>query len=304
MHDCIIIGAGPAGLSVAMWCENLGLDAVVVEKEAEIGGQLLRTFNPITNYLGVAAANGNELRDIFAAQLKDHEFDLWTRCGVTDADLRARKVTLNNGEQLQAIFIVIATGVRRRKLGVPGEIELKGHGVIESGTRDRELITGREICIIGGGDAAAENALLLSEVCSTVTIVHRGKRLRARSEFVERIARQHRITVLTESTVNRIIGKECVKGVEIYHQGTIEPFAISARAVLIRIGVEPNSELFSNHLELDERGFIKTSVQHETSIQNVFAVGDISNPAAPTISGAVGTGATVAKIISERLGRA
>lgn len=299
MHDCIIIGAGPAGLSAAIWCKDLELDVLVVEKEAEIGGQLLRTFNPITNYLGVAATSGHELRDLFATQIKTHGILPRIFSCITNVDLRERKVTLQTGEQLQGAFIIIATGVRRRRLGVLGEMELLGRGVVESGTRDRDLVIDKNLCIVGGGDAAAENALSLSEVCPTVTLVHHGKRLRARREFVERITRKPRITVFTESTVSRIIGKDCVKGVEIQHHE--ESFEISVGAVLIRIGVDPNSELFKTQLEVDERGFIKTLLHYETSIQNVFAIGDVSNPMAPTIGGAVGAGATVVKIISERL---
>src|SRR3982751_2835971 len=110
MYDVVIIGAGPAGLSAALWCEELGLDTLLLEQRSEIGGQLLQVYNLIANYLGVRARSGLELRDLFAAQLEDAEFDLWTDVEIESADLGARRIRLRSGEQLQAISIIIATG--------------------------------------------------------------------------------------------------------------------------------------------------------------------------------------------------
>ena len=301
MHDVIIIGAGPAGLSAALWCDELGLDTLVIEREAETGGQLLRVYNPIENYLGARATNGRELRDQFAAQTQDKEFDLWTEAEIESVDLRAKRVRLRSGEELQSIALIIATGVRRRRLGVPGEEEFEGRGVLESGVRDRERAAGEDVLVVGGGDAAAENALLLSEVCPTVTLVHRGKKLSARSEFVERIKGDHRINVFTEATLQSILGKERVESVEILRAGALKPFRMAVRGVLVRVGVEPNSEMFREQLHTDERGYVVVTGEQETSVEMVFAIGDISNPLAPTVSGACGAGATAAKVIASRL---
>jgi len=225
-------------------------------ERSEIGGQLLRVYNPIENYLGVRARDGCALRDLFAAQVKDSEFDLWTDVEIESVNLSAKRIQLRSGEELQAIGIIIATGVRRRKLGIPGEAELAGRGVMESGTRDRDEFAGKDVCVVGGGDAAAENALLLAEVCPTVTLVHRGKKLRARQEFVEKLRGEHCITVFTDSVVRRIIGASEVEGVEIMRGGAIKPFEMAVGGVLIRIGVEPNTELFRAQLHTDERGYI------------------------------------------------
>ena len=301
MHDIIIIGAGPAGLSAARWCDELGLDTLVLEQNEEVGGQLLSVHNTIENYLGVRAANGRELRDRFVAQTQASDFDLWTNAELERVDLKARRIQLQSGEELQSIAIIIATGLRRRRLGIPGETEFQGRGLIESGTRDREQFAGKDVCVIGGGDAAAENALLLAEVCPTVTLIHRGRKMRARREFTEQLHTNRCLTVFPESIVRRIIGTERVEAVEIERGGAIKPFEMAVQGVLIRIGWEPNTNLIAGQLELDERGYVIVGSQQETSVANVFAIGDVANPLAPTIAGAVGAGATAAKVIAARL---
>ena len=301
MHDVIIIGAGPAGLSTAFWCDELGLDTLVLEQAEDVGGQLHRVHNPIYNYLGLKARNGEELLERFTAGIDDTDFDLWTQTSISKVDLTARRISLASGEELQSIAIVIATGVRPRELGVPGEKEFVGKGMIESGARDRDLFAGEDVCVVGGGDAAVENALLLAHVCPTVTLVHRGKKLRARSEFKEQLQSMHCITVFAESVLMRIMGGERVEAVEIKRKQALKPFQLAVRGVLIRIGVEPNTELFKDQLETDERGYLVVNSQQETKLPMVFAVGDVSNPVAPTISSATGAGATAAKVIASRL---
>ena len=301
MHDVIIIGAGPAGLSAAFWCDELGLDTLVLEQAEEIGGQLHRVYNPINNYLGLKTQNGQELLEIFSRDVSEAGFDLWTGTEIESIDLRAKRIVLRSGEKLQAISIILATGVRPRTLNLPGEQELKGKGMIESAARDRDQFAGQDVCVVGGGDAAVENALLLAEVCATVTLVHRGRKLRARREFVERLQPNHAVTVFTESVLTRIFGEEHVEAVEILRKEGLKPFQLAVRGVLIRIGVEPNTELFREQLQLNQQGFITVNSEQETSLPMVFAIGDVSNPTAPTISGATGAGATAAKVIAARL---
>jgi len=303
MYDVLVIGAGPAGLSAARWCDELGLDTLVLEEAEEAGGQLLSVHNPIENYLGVRTANGRELRDLFVAQTADSDFDFWTNVAIDAVDLKAKRIKLKSGEDLQSIAIIIATGLRRRKLGIPGEEEFVERGIIESGARDRDQFAGKDVCVIGGGDASAENALLLAEVCPTVTLVHRGKKMRARREFAEQLHTHHCITVFPESRVRRIIGNDRVEAVEIERAQAIKPFQMAVQGVLIRIGWEPNTDFISGQLVLDDQGFVVVGSQQETSVANVFAVGDVSNPLAPTVAGAVGAGATAAKVIASRLGK-
>jgi thioredoxin reductase (NADPH) len=301
MYDVVIIGAGPAGLSASLWCNELGLSTIVLEQNKEIGGQLLYIYNPIDNFLGRQAENGIELCNIFSRQLGNKGFDIKTNVRIKNVDLQAKHILIEGEERIESRSIIIATGVRRRRLDIPGEIELIGRGIIESGARDRAYLAGKDICIVGGGDATVENALRLAEVCSSVTLVHRSKQFRARKEFLNRLSLDNRIKVNTEAKVLRIIGETKVEGVEIIREGEVKPFEIAVSGVLIRIGVEPNVDLFKEQLELDRSRYIKVSSQQETSIGDVFAIGDVSNPIAPTISSAIGSGATAAKVIYARL---
>jgi len=303
MNDVVIIGAGAAGLSAARWCDELGLDTLLLEANEEVGGQLSWIHNRIDNYLGVQADNGQQLRELFIEQIKDCDFDQWTGVRIESVDLKAKRVRLQSGEELQSIAIIIATGLRRRGLGIPGEAEFVGRGIIESGARDRDQVAGKDVCVIGGGDAAAENALLLAEVCPTVTLVHRGRKMRGRREFTEQLHTHHCITVFPESNVRRILGNDRVEAVEIERAAAIKPFQMAVQGVVIRIGFEPNTDFVRDQLDLDERGYVLVDSRHETNVANIFAIGDVANPLAPTIAGAVGAGGTAAKVIASRLTR-
>lgn len=161
--DVAIIGGGPAGISAALWCADLGLKAVLFEQENEFGGQLLLTRNAIENYLGVDSPNGRHLRDIFVKHSAGANYDRELSAKVESADLTNKSLKLSDGREVLANAIIIATGVRRRKLEIPGEDDFIGRGVLDSGIGDRDKVREKRVVIIGGGDAALENSLLLSE---------------------------------------------------------------------------------------------------------------------------------------------
>ena len=301
LYDVIVIGAGAAGLSAGLWCDELGLRTLVLEGEREIGGQLLRVYNSIENHLGVESGNGRELRDQFAAQIKKCNFELRTNSKVTAVDLKSKQVFLKNGEQISARALILATGVRRRKLNVAGEDEFVGRGILESGKRDYQSVAGKTVCIVGGGDAACENALILAETAKKVFLIHRRNDFRARKEFLENIRQNSRIEILRETRVLQIIGTEKVETVELQKNDSSTPFQIAVDAILIRIGVEPNSDLFREQLKTNDSGYTEINSMCETSVEKVFAIGDVANPLAPTVSAAVGMGATAAKVLNAKL---
>lgn len=293
--DVLIIGGGPGGLSAGVWCADLGLSAVVFEKEAEFGGQLLHAYNPIENYLGIAAANGRELRDLFFQTIENTNVLRLTNTTVSGVDLSKKMLELADGTSFQAKAIIIATGVRRRKLNIPGEEEFAGSGILESGAKDREQVKGKTVVIVGGGDAALENALILGETAEKVSVVHRRNQFTARREFVEAVHDAENIELFMEYRVTEIDGDHTVNAIESEHVQNKTRITLAADAVLIRIGVEPNTELFSGQIEMDDECYLIADRDCATSIKGVFAVGDAANPKSPTISTATGDGARAAR---------
>ena len=301
IFDVIIVGGGAAGMSAALWCDELGLNALLLEENTKLGGQLWRVFNPIKNHLGGDAKNGQELQKNFLKQIKSRKFSLKTQSKIVAVDLKKKEIRLNNEKKFKWKFLIIATGVSRRKLQVEGEKAFQKKGIIESGKRDAKSAKSKHAAIIGGGDAALENSLILAEAAKEVTVIHRRKEFRARTEFLEKAKKNKKINLLTETVVIKFSGKNKLESVEAKNLKTGKVFTLPVEIVLLRIGVEPNTEIFRGKIDLDEQGYIKIDENCETSVKNIFAIGDVANPLSPTISSAVGNGATVAKIIYSKL---
>jgi len=296
--DVIIIGGGPSGLSALFWCLELGVEAILLEKNAEFGGQLIRIFNPIANYLGIEVGNGNELRDRFLSKVIERGGTVVSRAEVTECNLVQKTVGLGNNTSYSAHAIIIATGVRRRRLVIPGEDSFRGRGVLESGVKAKDDVAGRTVLIVGGGDAAIENALILSEKAGRVIVVHRRASFMARQEFMEKAERTDNIEIRRNTDLTAITGDDKVEAVEIFDRASNAASMLAVDAVLIRIGTQPNSELFQGQVLVDSAGFLTTASDTSTDINGVFAVGDIADPIAPTISAAVGQGAIAARAVA------
>lgn len=302
--DVTIIGGGPAGMSAALWCADLGLDCVLIEKSAELGGQLLRIHNPVRNYPGISTSNGAEMRDRFVTSLKDAAFELVLGAKVESIDVEQKRVELSDGRSIDSKAIIIATGIRRRNLNVPGEIEFRGRGILESGSKDRELTQGKRVIIIGGGDAAMENAMILGEYASSITLIHRRREFSARTEFLAKVRALSNVELLVDTTAERIVGSERLEKVGVRNAETGELRTMETDFLLIRIGVEPNSELVAGAVALDGAGYITIDGTCRTSREGVYAIGDVAYPLSPTISTAAGTGSVAAKAIIRWIYRA
>ena len=293
--DVLIIGGGPAGLSGYLWCRDLGLSVLLIEKNSEFGGQLLSIYNRITNYLGRTATNGRELRDHFLSQIEELEKHSIVNCSVSEFDPQTVTATLSNGEIVTARTAIIGTGVRRRRLGVPGESEFVGRGILPSGARDKELVRGKRVAIIGGGDAALENAQILAARAEKVYVIHRGSKFSARQEFVEPAAKNPKVEFILNSTVTEFQGDERLTAVSIFRNSSER--LIKVDAALIRIGVQPNTDFVADKLELDKSGYINVDHLGQTNFPNVFAVGDVACPVSPTIQFSTGSAAVAIKAI-------
>jgi thioredoxin reductase len=302
-RDVLIVGAGPAGVSAALCAHSLGLEPRIIESASVTGGQLLYVhFHPL-DLAGVPEGEGPAIAAGMARQLS--EAGIAARCGTMAVALQPGRgpgsragVAIAGGQRLEADAVLIATGVRRRRLEIPGEREWEDHGVSYSATRDRAQFAGHHVVVAGGGDAAYENALLLTAVGCTVTLAVRGAP-RARAEFRARVAADPRIEVREHTRVTAASGSDRLQAVRLAGpQGEEE---VAAVGLVIKAGVIPNTEWCREALAHDDQGFLTVSASLAASQPRVWVAGDVTRPALPTIAVAIGQGALAAAAIRSAL---
>ncbi|HZN11229.1 MAG TPA: NAD(P)/FAD-dependent oxidoreductase [Blastocatellia bacterium] len=299
-YDVVILGGGPGGLSALLWCHSLNLQGVVLERAPELGGQLLQMHHRILDYPGVVAADGRDLRDHFVGHVRELGLEWRAGCGIDGVDLDGRGVRCDGGT-VGGRALVLATGARKRRLGVPGEDEFEGRGVSFSATRDHQAFAGRAVCVVGGGDSAFENCLILARVCPQVTLLHRSDRFRARPEWVAAVRSHPGIIIRAGVEVAAIHGGEWVTGVAVSDRRTGAQEEIPAQGVFVRIGVAPSTEMFRGQVALDDEGYITTDRRQRTSRPMVYAAGDVCRPVCLSVAVAAGHGAVAVKDIANQL---
>jgi thioredoxin reductase (NADPH) len=280
--DVVIIGGGPAGISAAIWCVEYGLSHIVLEKANEIGGQLNWIHNRISNYPGVDVRNGVEMLERFRSHADGVGCNILTRSAVLVMDVNAHTVTLTGGEEIGYRSLIIATGVRRRTLNVPGEIEFAGKGILASGAGELDKVEGKKVVIVGGGDAALENAVMMAETASSVIVVHRSDIFRARTEFIEKAKSFGNVQLVTNTHVTGFLGDEVLRAVEVENSQNLAS-KIMADLALIRIGVVPNTDDLTFTVRLDADGFVSVDSTGRTDIKGIFAIGDVAHPGQLTL---------------------
>ena len=295
-YDVIIIGGGPAGMSALIWCHSLNLRAVMLEHGPELGGQMLQMFHRVTDYPGMITENGRELRDRFVLQIAELGLEWRVGSGIEEINLKARRIK-SQGQVLTGRAMIIATGARSRRLGIPGEDRFETTGVSFSGTRDHSRYAGKKVCVIGGGDSAVENSLILSRVCPHVTLIHRSETFRARAEWHKQASENPKITIMPHTRALAIEGGDRVERLIVEDTDSGQQISIATEGVFIKIGIAPNTELFEGQIDLDEQGYIKVDHSQKTSIDMVYAVGDVCRPLCLSVATAVGHSAAAAKAI-------
>ena len=294
IHDMIIIGGGPAGLTVGLYAARARLDAVLLERMG-YGGQLL-TYERVENYPGFPEGIGAfGLAELMSAQAL--RFGLEVRnAEVIGLDLSGaiKKVFLTNGA-IETKTIIIASGASPNRLGAKGEIELTGRGVSYCAVCDAPFFRGEEVAVVGGGDTAIEEALYLTKFASRVHVVHRREKLRATPIIQEKAFQNEKISFILNNVVDEVTGgPEGVAGLALRDITNSNLWDLPVTGVFVFVGIKPNSEFIPTEIERNPSGFIYTDQEMATAVPGVFAAGDIRVKELRQIVTAVGDGATAA----------
>ncbi len=291
-YEVIIIGGGPAGLAAGLYTSRAGLKSLLVERSV-LGGQIVNA-TLVENYPGFPGGiSGSELGSLMHQQAVRHGLEVITAevIGLTPGQPYGISTTEGNFE---AAVIVIAAGSEYRKLEVVGEEKFSGHGVSYCATCDGFLFRDRKVAVVGGGDTAITDALELSQHAKKVYVIHRRDQLRAGQTLQQRAFAQPKLEFIWSTMVDEIMGEKMLKGLRLRNVKTGQHSILEVAGVFVAIGLMPNSQRFSNILELDDAGYIVTDETMATSVPGIFAAGDIRRNSARQIAAAVGDGATAA----------
>lgn len=288
--DVIIIGSGPAGLGAAIYGARAGLKMAVIEKSPISGGQVLTTYE-VDNYLGFPGISGSELCTKFREHADALKVPFLEEEVLQIQVNEDRKMVITQDNTYDTKTIIVATGANHSKLNVKGEEALSGMGVSYCATCDGAFFRNREVAVIGGGNVAVEDAIFLAGICRKVYLVHRRDELRAEKSLQEKLFTFDNVEFCWNQTVTEIIGKEQVEAIRLKNvkDGSETQFTIDG--VFIAVGIVPETKLFSNIFQTDEKGYALTGEDCETTCPGVFAAGDIRKKPLRQIITAVADGA-------------
>lgn len=299
--DLIIVGAGPAGLAAGLYGARMNLKAVLIDR-GPVGGQLLNT-ELIEDYPGIESILGVELAQKMGDHARHFGLDLREFESVNEVRLEGedRVVHLDSGGELRAPALILASGGLPRYLEVAGERELAGRGVSYCAVCDGAFFKGQELAVVGGGDAALEEADFLTRYASRVHIIHRRSEFRAQPILQERARANPKIEMIMEARTEAILGTERVEGIRYEQAGKLVDLPVGG--VFIFIGFVPNTSLLKVHLDHDASGYVVTDSHMESSVAGIWAVGDVRAQLTKQIATAVGDGTTAAVAASQYLDR-
>lgn len=290
-YDLIIVGAGPAGLTAALYAGRSRLKTLILEKIG-VGGRVLMT-EVIENFPGFV--NGISTLDLIK-RMQEQVANLGAKVileEVSEIDCQSKRVK-TNAATYSADAIIIATGAHPRKLGIPGEEKLTGRGVSYCATCDGPLARDKNVVIVGGGDAMAEEALYLTRFARSVNIIHRRDELRASPILKERLRANKKINFTLSSLVVEITGSTKVEAIRIKDLNTSQEKVIPCESIFIYIGYTPDTAFLKDKLKLDGAGFIITAEDMSTSCEGIFACGDCRSKTLYQVITACGEGAVAA----------
>ena len=295
--DLLIIGAGPAGLTAAIYAVRSGLKAALLER-GPLGGQVATT-PVVENYPGLTQVGGKTLVDIMVNHALQYA-QIFQGEEVMDIEFGVPIEVMSNRRKFRAKAVLLATGATYRRLGVPGESGFMGRGVSYCATCDGPLFKGKEVAVVGGGDSAVTEALHLHNVGAAVTLIHRRDSLRAQ-EFLSKNFFENNIPILWNTEVKEILGNEKLTELVLLNNKSGEESSLKVDGVFISIGYSPTVDLAGRiGVELTEDGYIKHDSRHRTNIRNVYSAGDVEGGYKQIVT-AAGQGAEAAMTIFEDL---
>ena len=292
-HDLIIIGGGAAGLTAAIYACRAGIDTLLLERLMP-GGQIINA-DRIENFPGFPdGVSGAELGPLMQRQAT--QFGLQIRLAeVDDLALHAGEWRVSAyGERIAARAVIIAGGSTLRKLGVPGEEELYGAGVSYCATCDGGFFQNQTVAVVGGGDSALDEALVLTEYAAKVILFHRGESLSAERILQDRVLAHPKIELHASASVTAILGETQVQAIAVENAQSGETSRQDIDGVFIYVGLDPNTAYLSELLPLDAGGHIPVDIRMRTALPGLFAAGDIRQHSAAQLAASVGDGATAA----------
>lgn len=301
--SCLIIGSGPAGYTAAIYAARAGLNPVLYQG-LQPGGQLTITTD-VENYPGYPEGiMGPQMMIDFEKQAKRMGADIrWGYATKVELSERPFKVEIDESSWIEADALIIATGASAKWLNIESEQRLNGHGVSACAVCDGFFFKGQEVAIVGAGDTAAEEALYLSKLCSTVHMIVRRDEMRASVVMQERVKNTPNIKIYWNTETKEVLGDNKVNGVTVINNQTNEETTIPVGAFFVAIGHKPNSDLFKGVINMDDAGYIQTTPgTSKTNVEGVFACGDVQDKIYRQAVTAAGSGCMAALDAERYLG--
>ena len=275
--NLIVIGAGPAAFSSALYAVRKGLDVLILAKD--MGGQILET-DVIENYPGISSVVGSELAQNYWQQVENYGVKLKLGEEVMDLEKiknKEFKVMTSSNKELKSKSIIIATGAHSRKLGVMGENRFKSNGVHYCAICDGYMYAGKKVAVIGGGNSGLEAALDLAKIDCQVNLIEFENQLNGDKVLQKKVAENEAIEIYTGTAIQRIMGEDKVEEIEIQDRGSEDYKKLKVEGVFIEIGYEPNSDFVKDIVEINDYGEIVINNDNMTSVDGIWAAGDVTN---------------------------
>ncbi|MFV0464962.1 MAG: thioredoxin-disulfide reductase [Lachnospiraceae bacterium] len=300
MYDIIIIGAGTAGMSAAIYGVRAGRSVLVLE-EGLYGGQIINTPE-IVNYPGIKNISGFE----FATTLYEQAIELGAKIifeGAKEILIQDEtRIVVTDQSKYEARAVIIATGAKNRKLELPNEDELLGKGVSYCATCDGAFYRGKDVAVAGGGNTALEDAIFLTAYCNKVYIVHRRQEFRGEKKLLENLKKRDNVEFILDSVISSLYAEDVLKSIQTKNQHTGMEQTIEVQGLFVAIGQDPQNFLFSDLIHTDDKGYIIAGEDCRTNVGGIFVAGDNRSKAVRQLATAASDGAAAALGACEYLG--